>query len=296
MAFKDDCCYLGRGLMYCKPCDTSGCGDNGFGSGFGLNFGAPKSHRVNTLGTFLGNVSDFTISPTSERVQRIFRSGNVNAPDCPTKIITGANVSITIECTNVENLTKALCGSYKEMPVCTTAPDCICWTPCPGPGGAVICEHEALEFEKPGIDEDSVTLKIINPDGSETDLVAGIDFIANCFHVKFLRNISLPLKSYIKISYNYDSKYTCIEGLTGQGSPVTLTFDGCTATEDGRFYKAKAYKVHLDPVDSFSFISDEIQNLTLTGILEPVDKYRLKDQESSGWFKIWKVDKGGNKK
>jgi len=292
MAFSEDCCYIGRGELYCKPCPVGECGDSGFGNSFGLNWGSPKSHQVNTLGQFLGNVSDFTISPTFERRQKIFRSGNFNASECNTKIITGANVSLTIECTNFDNLTKAFCGVKKEYPVCTDVPDCICWAPCPGPGGSIICQYEAIEFEKPGIDEDSITITVINPDDSETELVYGEDFDADCFCVRFLRDITLPLKAYLKISYTYDSKYTCIEGLTGNGLPVTLTFKGCTATTEGIFYKVKVHRVFFDPIDSFSFISDEFQSITLNGTIEPVDKFRLKDSSFSQWFEICKINKG----
>lgn len=292
MAFSDDCCYLGRGELYCKPYEDNGCGENPFGPNFPFNFFKPKSHTVNTLGQFLGNVSDFTISPTFERRQKIFRSGNFNASDCNTKIITGANVNLTIECTNLDNLTKAFCGEKTEYAACPTVVDCMCWAPCPGPGGSVICQYEAVEFEKPGIDEESVNIVIVNPDDSETPLIAGEDFIADCFCVKFLRDITLPLKAYLKFSYSYDSKYTCVEGLTGQGRPVSLTFKGCTATKDDVFYRVKVHRVFFDPIDSFSFISDDFQSINLNGTLEPVDKYRLKDSSFSQWFEICKINKG----
>lgn len=296
MSFSADCCYRGVGEMYCKPYSQGECGDSGFGNSFGLNFGNPKTHQVNTLGQFLGNVSDFTISPTFERRQKIFRSGNFNASDCNTKIITGANISLTIECTNMENLTKAFCGEKKEYPICPTEVDCICWAPCPGPGGSIVCKYEAVEFEKPGIDEQSVEIKIINTDGSETDLVPWEDFEADCFMVRFLRDITLPLKSYFKISYKYGSKYTCIEGLSGQGSPVSLTFSGCNTASRGVFYRAKVHKVFFDPIDSFSFISDELQSITLNGTIEPVDKYRLKKSSFSQWFDICRIEKGAKYK
>lgn len=286
MAYSEDCCYFGRGEVYINDY-SEGCG-TGFGQGFGLSFGHPESKAIKPIGNFLGNVSELSISPTFERKQKIYTVGNFNAPDCSVKIITGATVSLTVSCTNNANLARAFCGKTVDYELETTEPQEACFKPCNGE----ICERDSFEFPKAGVDPDSVVIT----DNDDVPLVLGEDYDVDTFCITFLRNITIPNKSFLKITYQCDTKYTCIDGFSGTSVPVTITYKGCNLANENMFYRIKLHKINLDPIDSFAFINDDFNDLTFTGTLEPVDKESLKSSDVSQWFEICKVDRGAKKK
>jgi len=277
---KEECCFNGRGQVFCGPVDA--CRQ----PGYGMNYGNPSGTMFEEFGDFVGNTLDFTINQSVDRRPTTFRAGNYDIDDCSPKIITGATVNLTLTCSNTSNLTKALCGDVTENPP-KVQTSCKSW--CPKNG--IICEFDVLGFPTPNVDADSVI--IVDQDG--VPLIKGEDYIVDCFCITFCRNMTFTKDQYLKITWTTKYAYTCIDALSKQSVNNRVTFKGKNLNDKNQMCKVTIFNVSFDPVSDYSFISENNQQIVLTGTLFPVNKYNLAYPEKNinNWYKITKVDKGG---
>jgi len=275
MPNNEDCCYFGRGEVYMADTPSQ----YGWGCSFGYCYGGGEGSFF--AGRFMGNISAMNVSVASTVRQVIDPAGIQFSSDCAAITIDNVEFSMNISCQSAQNLALAFAGKSELI---TSTPDPVVDRAILPNNNNVIEACTFFCFDPAGVDPSSV---VVTREDTMTNLVAGTDYEASSIGIKFLTGLTLATNTSLLVSYSYNSTTnTCIEPFVKKIEPVTLTYKG-TNLADCTDFTVVFYKALLSPTSVYSLISQDFEDLEISGILLP-DTTR--PSGASQYFKITRAN------
>lgn len=276
MAANKECCFIGRGEAYVSDA-TGVCG---WGTQWGLDWGG-SDQAATYIGRSVGNVSSLSITPNTSTVQNVTRAGLINNPDCSTVIVNGFDVEMTFSCLSRENLMMAMYGSTTTFP-CTNEviQECIA-----APQDTGFECDSVVQLKSPNFDPATL---VVTDLATNLPLVEGVDYTVTNFGIKFIKAFLNNAVFQLDYELTADS-FSCLELFTECPKPVRITFDGFNLADKNECFYVELYNVLFSP-SGLNFITDDFQEITLTGVLEPNDT--ITSNALSKYARICYRDKG----
>lgn len=255
-----DCCVFTRGEFLlsdwkCDDCDPF-CTDQSF------------------LFKNLGNVVQCTVNISSEIVGTENKF-NPLKDTSPRENVTGVSLSLSISCASVANLRTALYSEdVSQLSGTKTQTTFI----------RSLSEGDFIPFEKKGVNQETLTVKLKDSYGLLNALVLNSDYRVDESGITIAKdNIDLSSANGIVLEYNYDeSLYFVVDFFKKSIGYKTLYFKGINYGEDeSQLFDAVFHKVIFAPMQSFELLpTDSFFTINLNAKVE-----READKD---WFKLIK--------
>lgn len=230
----------------------------------------------------MGNIESASINISSQVLGRENRF-HANKKSCSRIAIQSVDLALTLLCPKDLNMKQALLSQ-----------DYV------GDEGAdfvqefTLCDNNSMnecnffKFKKLGVDQDSLTVLVLNGD-SETlaTLEEGLDFIFNEHGIEMLRNVFFTGQTFLRLTYNYNDtlaqEYNFLTEFTGY---KYLYFKGTNYGEDQNSpFGVDIYKVLFNPVSQLDLISQgSYFVINLTGRIEK--DFSKQEDDLDSYFKI----------
>ena len=251
MSCCDSNCLLLAGQVYIGECKTAG----GWGLNYGGNWGGGKAEVL--AGLPLGNASAFDINIDSDQQVVVNRNGLTFDAGCGVTNINGMTFDMTLQCMSMENLARFMYGTVTEKfnsgdPVVDA-----CVTSCCG--AFKPCEH--IKFRHPLVDVSSVVIK---RGDTLAVLVENEDYTVDQTGFTMINGFSTELL----VSYNWGSgSYKVVQPFVQKEREYSIYFKGFNRADTSDMYLVKINRVKVTPLNTFTLISEDFQNISLSGII-----------------------------
>lgn len=264
MATETHCCTFTRGEFFIRDAAEQCIGGvSGIGCGIGKSFkkiGNVSSGLIEIMGSVLGKENEFNPADPDSRVE-----------------VLGVSLTLSVSCTSHKNLREALISEKTEQGPSSYAQDfALCDS---------IEEGDFFNFDKKGVDPESVIISLVHNASVVGTLVPEIDYLVNSSGVQIMRDgIDLNDAQILRFNYDYDDTgFYDFSLLSAKPKYKEIYFKGINYAEGSEtLFDAQFYRVLFAPINQMDLITrDEFLTINLTGSVEKQD---------SQWFKITKQE------
>lgn len=261
---SSSCCMLLRGRVHFIPPMNSST--IGWGEAFDFPAGGENAKPYQPgPGRFIGNASGLDITPQIQTFSTPDMTDK-GGSSCGASILESLSTSMTLNCFSVDNLKAIL---FADACITSDEPEQIVGEVLDICGACLDCD-DMIFFGCAMVDATapiSITIREANRNYS---LREGVDFMRTAMGVRMLKPLNVPAECCeVRATYTTCGGVVHLNGYTQQAIEVGVLYEGVNKV-DGSVVILHIFRMRLTPGESFQFINESLNSVTVNAELLPV--------------------------